>query len=130
MDADTALAAARDQVEALGVLLAAKDERIAALTVRVEQLEQATARPAGWRLRDAREAAGLSQAALARRLRVRQGTISAGERGSNINPRLLVRWSTALGLDGVPGEDAMTAYWRGWDDCAAAVAAAVKRAGA
>lgn len=84
-------------------------------------------RPIGWRLREAREAAGLSQAVLAGRLRVKQHSISNGERGGAINPVLLVRWATAVGLDDLPGEDATVAYWRGWDDCAEAAVAAMKR---
>ena len=54
----------------------------------------------GRRIRELREAAGLTQAALAVKLKVRQGTLSGWERGG-VDHRLesLVAMAKALGVD-------------------------------
>lgn len=86
-------------------------------------------------LREARRARGISQGVLAAAIGTTQTVLSAWEVG--INPPdlpVLRRWSAHLGFEvklaGVVEEAADAVYGRGWDDCAAAVAAAVKRAGA
>lgn len=83
-------------------------------------------------LRDARVERGTSQLTLALEMGVSQPVLSAWEVGKN-QPGLamLRRWTALLGLDlilaGTVDEPAGAVYARGWDDCAAAATAAIRR---
>lgn len=86
-------------------------------------------------LRALRVKANLSQAEVAGLIGAKQRALSSWESGVNTPDFPTVRqWAAALGVDLRLGElsDASPAqvYARGWDDCAAAAVAAVKRGAA
>lgn len=86
-------------------------------------------------LREARIERGLSQTVVAEAIGEKQNTLASWEVGIHPPGLDVVRkWTAYFGLDlkltGVAEEPADVVYGRGWDDCAAAMAVATRRAAA